>query len=34
MKRLQNPKTVDENDQNDMEAMEDMEHQGEDENHV
>jgi hypothetical protein len=34
VKRLQNPKMVDGNDQNDMEAMEDMEHQGEDENHV
>jgi hypothetical protein len=31
MKRLQDPRMVDEDDRNDMEVME---HQGEDENHV
>ncbi len=30
MKRLQNPRIVDGNDENDMENMEDIEHQGED----
>ncbi len=34
MKRLQNPKMVDEDDRNDMENMENMEYEDEDENNV